>query len=477
MPVNSQHREYEIYKSQWKRIRDAIAGEDAIKAAEGEHLPRPAGQDSYDYKQYLKRSLFYGATGRTVQGLVGAIFRKEPIIDVPSRIEPLLENVTLTGLPFANFAKMTVEETISMGRCGVLVDRPASEEGQAYLRLYPAESIVNWRTTNRDGVEVLEQVCLYEERQRAEADGFGTEFYNVYRVLNLTEEGYEVRVYEEGEDANGDTAYGEVESYEPKKRGERLDYIPFIFISPNDLTPPVDKSPILDLVNVNLSHYRTQADLEQGNYLTSSPTPYIIGQKNAESASWSIGSGVIWFLSEGASTGMLEYTGAGLSFLEKSLDRKQAMMALLGAKLLEESKRTAEAAETLRIRGSGESSILSSIAETVSQGLAKALQWMAEWEGVDADISVELNKDFMDAKLTPQELTALVQAWQAGAMGQADMLYNLQRGEMLRPDADIEEVRDEIDNETSLDRDDIVDDDDEDDEDLEETEAVEMAAE
>ena len=189
MPVNSQHREYEVYKSQWKRIRDAIAGEDAIKAAEGEHLPRPAGQDSYDYKQYLKRSLFYGATGRTVQGLVGAIFRKEPIIDIPSRIEPLLENVTLTGLPFANFAKMTVEETISMGRCGVLVDRPTGEEGQAYLRLYPAESIVNWRTTNRDGVEVLEQVCLHEERQRAEADGFGTEFYNVYRVLNLTEEG------------------------------------------------------------------------------------------------------------------------------------------------------------------------------------------------------------------------------------------------------------------------------------------------
>ena len=477
MPVNTQHREYEKMKSQWKRIRDAIAGEDAIKEASVEHLPKPAGQDGYDYRQYLKRSLFYGATGRTVQGLVGAIFRKDPIIEVPSRLNPLLENVTLTGLPFANFAKMTVEETISMGRCGVLVDRPTGENGQAYLRLYPAESIINWRTANVDGVEMLEQVILHEERQRPESDGFGTEFYNVYRVLNLTDEGYEVSVYEEGEDANGDMAHTEIESFEPRKRGERLDYIPFIFISPNDLTPPCDKSPILDLVNVNLSHYRTQADLEQGNYLTSSPTPYIIGQKNAESAAWSIGSGTIWFLSEGASTGMLEYTGAGLSFLEKSLDRKQAMMALLGARLLEEQKRTAEAAETLRIRGSGESSILSSIADTVSDGLAQALMWMAEWEGFDATITVELNKDFMDAKLTPQELTALVQAWQAGAMGQADMLYNLQRGEMLRPDADIEEIRDEIDNETSLDRDDIVDDDDEDDEDLEEIEAVNIAAE
>jgi len=473
MPVNAQHREYEEYKIQWKRIRDAIAGEDAIKKAEIEHLPRPAGQDGYDYKQYLKRGLFYGASGRTVQGLVGAIFRKDPILDVPSRIEPMLENITLTGLPFSNLAKMTVEEIISMGRCGVLVDRPTSEEGQAYLRLYPAESIINWRTINVDGMEKLEQVILHEERQRAESDGFGTEFYNVYRVLNLTDEGYEVSVYEEGEDANGDLAHTEVESFEPRKRGERLDYIPFIFISPNDLTPPVDKSPILDLVNVNLSHYRTQADLEQGNYLTSSPTPYIVGQKNAENAAWSIGSGTIWFLSEGASTGMLEYTGAGLSFLENSLDRKQGMMALLGARLLEESKRTAEAAETLRIRGSGESSILSSIADTASDGLTQALTWAAEWEGVDADISVELNKDFMDSKLSPQELTALVQAWQSGAMGQADMLYNLQRGEMLRPDINIEDLQDEIEQETSLDRNEVVDND----EDEELTEPVDIAAE
>ena len=458
MPVNAQHREYQKHQLAWKRIRDAVSGEDAIKDAQIEHLPKPAGQDTYDYRQYLKRALFYGASGRTVQGLVGAIFRKDPIVEVPPRMKEVLENITLTGLPFSNFSKMAVEETITMGRAGILVDRPTAESGQAYMRLYPAESIINWRTESVDGAEILQQVVLHEERQRPEADGFGTEFYNVYRVLNLTEEGYSVSVYEEGED-QGEAFYSEIETYEPRKKGERLDYIPFIFISPNDLTPPVDKSPIMDLVNVNLSHYRTQADLEQGNYLTSSPTPYIVGQKNAENAAWSIGSGTIWFLSEGASTGMLEYTGAGLSFLEKSLDRKQAMMAMLGARLLEEQKRSAEAAETLRIRGSGESSILSSIADTVSDGLAQALSWVSEWEGFGESVSVELNKDFMDAKLTPQEMTALVQAWQAGALGQSDLLYNLQRGEMLRPDADIEDVRDEIDAETSLDRNDVVEDD------------------
>jgi hypothetical protein len=445
MPVNQQHREYEKNKTQWKRIRDAVSGEDAVKDAGVEHLPRPAGQDNYDYKQYLKRAMYYGASGRTSQGLVGAIFRKDPTVETPAKLAEFMDNVTLTGLPFNNFAKMAVEEVITMGRGGILVDRPSGDAGRAYLRLYPAESIINWRTTEKDGSEVLEQIVLHEERQRADADGFGTEFYNVYRVLSYDEtDGYTVRVFEEGED-DGETFFTEIEQYQPNRRGERFDYIPFVFLSPNDLTPPVDKSPLIDLVNVNLSHYRTQADLEQANYLTSSPTPYIIGQKNAEQANWSIGSGTIWFLSEGASTGMLEYTGGGLTYLEQSLDRKQGMMALLGARLLEESKRTAEAAETVRLRGSGESSILASIADTVSDGLKKALEWAAAWEGVSGDISIELNTDFMDAKLNPQELTALVQAWQAGAMGQADMLYNLQRGEMLRPDYDIGTIQDEID--------------------------------
>jgi len=447
MPVNEQHREYVRFTPQWKRIRDAVGGEDAIKASGKVHLPKPSGQDDYDYTQYLKRAMFYGASARTLQGLVGAIFRKSANVDAPKRMDELLDNITATGLPFQNFAKMATEEVITLGRAGILVDKPSEGEGSAYCRLYPAESIINWRTEVRDGREQLVQLVLHEERQVAGDDGFGTEFVNNYRVLAIDEDGfYNVTLYNE-EMVEGDLAYSIEDELTPTNRGERFAYIPFVFLSPNDLTPPVSRSPILDLVNVNMSHYRTQADLEQGNYLTSSPTPYIIGQRNAENSSWSIGSGTIWFLNEGASTGMLEYGGGGLSYLEKSLDRKQSMMALLGARLLEESKRTAEAAETVRLRGSGESSILASIADTVSDGLQQALSWCAEWEGFTDTINVELNKDFMDARLTPQELQSLVSAWQSGAIGQADLLFNLQRGEMLRPDYSLEEIQDELDTE------------------------------
>lgn len=442
MAINDTHRDYEKWQGAWRRIRHAVAGEDAVKDAEMEHLPKPSGQDLMDYHGYLQRAMYYGATGRTVQGLVGAIFRKAPMIDVPERMRKHTYNITLTGVDLETFAKSAAEEVLTMGRYGVLVDRSTDENNRPYFRGYEAECITNWRTRNINGVVKLDQVVLYEEMETPSDDGFGTEYRHSYRVLMLDDDGlYEVRVYVETKNEKGENGYALVEQYTPTRRGERLDYIPFQFVSPNTLTPDCEKSPILDLVNVNMSHYRTTADLEQGNYLTSQPTPYITGVRAEDASDYTIGSGTLWLLPTDSQVGMLEYRGAGLSFLENSLQRKQAMMAMLGARMLEEGKRAAEAAETIRLRGSGESSVLSNISSTVSSALSQCLVWFADWEGLKAEPVVQLNRDFMDSRMGAQELTALVAAWQNGAMPLDDLLYNLQRGEMLRPDYSLEEFK------------------------------------
>jgi len=44
--------------------------------------------------------------------------------------------------------------------------------------------------------------------------------------------------------------------------------------------------------------------------------------------------------------------------------------------------------------------------------------------------------------MEPGELRELVAAWQSGAIPTDDLIYNLQRGEILRPDFTIEEVKD-----------------------------------
>jgi hypothetical protein len=48
-------------------------------------------------------------------------------------------------------------------------------------------------------------------------------------------------------------------------------------------------------------------------------------------------------------------------------------------------------------------------------------------------VCVKLNTDFETAHLNGPELTALVSAWQAGAISRDTLLHNLRQGEILPP--------------------------------------------
>jgi hypothetical protein len=51
-------------------------------------------RNANDYKARLKRSDFFNGTWRTIAGLGGMAFRKPPTVEVPSGIEPYLDDVT-----------------------------------------------------------------------------------------------------------------------------------------------------------------------------------------------------------------------------------------------------------------------------------------------------------------------------------------------------------------------------------------------
>ena len=127
MPINTTHPEYNARLKQWERCRDCTDGGDAVKGKGTLYLPKLREQDNADYDAYVNRALFYGATGRTVQGLVGAVFRKEPAVIVPSRWEFVAEDVTTSGRALVDFARLVEEEVISVGRVGTLVDMAKGE--------------------------------------------------------------------------------------------------------------------------------------------------------------------------------------------------------------------------------------------------------------------------------------------------------------------------------------------------------------
>jgi hypothetical protein len=129
VPVNSTHPDYDAAAAAWQRARDVLAGEDAIKAATERYLPRLEAQSDDDYRTYKARATFFNATARTLEALVGLVFRADLSLKVPEGASLLAKamaafvaDVDLAGTPLTSYAKHVVGEVIAVGRGGTLVD-------------------------------------------------------------------------------------------------------------------------------------------------------------------------------------------------------------------------------------------------------------------------------------------------------------------------------------------------------------------
>src|SRR5277367_2159282 len=105
MPVTSVHPSYKAYIHQWKRCRDAYEGTDAVKKAGEDYLPKLSGQTAREYEAYVKRALYYGAVGRSIDGFVGAVVRKPPDIKLPGKLDVFDKDTTASGIGLTEFIK------------------------------------------------------------------------------------------------------------------------------------------------------------------------------------------------------------------------------------------------------------------------------------------------------------------------------------------------------------------------------------
>jgi len=427
MGIESTHPLYDDKAEQWERVRDSYTGSDAVKSKGELYLPKLSGQEKKDYDAYKLRALYVNALKSTVSGLVGAVMRVEPVVDAPDRVLELTKDITGTGVSLNDFISNMLTEQLLTGRQGVLVDRNFD---RSYLSGYTTEQITNW-ANNRI---ILRESYIKKDPK----DEYKCEYATQYRELLVEEGEYIVRIWRENK---GWKIWQEVY---PTNVGNALVNIPFVGISGNELNLSPSAPPLLALTDVGLSMYRTSADLEHGRHFTALPTPYVTGID--VDSELSIGSGSAWILPDSSSrAGYLEFSGQGLTALEKAVEEKRSIMAGLGAQLLQSQKAGVESADSIRLRQNAEASTLVGIVMTVEEGITRALQHMAEWEGVSEEVTVTLNTDFVDTKISAQDLTALMGAWQSGAISHDTFLHNMKRGEILPKGISVEDEKQLID--------------------------------
>lgn len=424
MPLNSLHPSYAMFASKMRRCRDSTDS-DLIKKGKALYLPRLTDQTDEEYAAYRLRATYYPIAQKAVSSMVGMITGQIPVFNCPEEMNSYFYDDT--AITFYNLFGLATFETLLMGRFGVFVDRDS--KGIIRLSAYITESILNWNL-DEDGnptMIVLREVVKDDTNE----DVYQYLTMTQYRKIYLDDSGNcVVELY----DANLEFVKGTT----LLNFGKPMNYIPFYVVNPHGLGWSMVKSPVLDIVDLNISHYRTSADLEHGRHFTGLPVPVVSGVDSTTKLR--IGSMTAWILPDpNAKAYYLEFKGEGLTSLETALKEKADQLSSLTSQMLTAGQNGSESPDALRLRFASETASLLSVARAVEALMNRVYQTIAQMDGIEGRVQITVDKDFLSIRLSAAEVTALSNSYIAGTISKETYIYNLRRGDMIatnRSDAD-----------------------------------------
>ena len=444
---------------QWELVADCYQGHKAIVSKGVRYLPDPSpvNEDlavkAQRYTDYQTRAVFYNATRKTAKALSGLVFAKYPTVVLPTELQSLEQDINGNGQTLTQHAKRAFMMALLKGRGGLLADYPVSDGNatkadvqrkglRPTVTLYEPESIINWRVTTIGNQTKLSLVVIRETYLKSD-DGFKAEYGEQLLVLRLTDGKATSQKYQK------DGAWQAVtdEAFILDSTGRPFDIIPFTFFGADDNDETIDDAPLYDLAVLNLAHYRDSADYQEGNFIAGQPTLFITGV----TTEWyndvikndypiRLGSRTANILGEGSNAQLLQATTNNANF--EAMKHKEQQMASLGAKLLETST-TQKTATQASSENAEETSVLSTIANNISDAYSKCLAWCAMFVGAKGDCVVTLNTNYQTNKMTAQERQQLIAEWQSGAISFKEMRDKLVEDEIATVE-DVEQAQAEI---------------------------------
>lgn len=446
----------------YKLIRDCLSGPETVKSQRTKYLPMPHAEDCSSenlarYEAYVKRAVFYNVTRRTLQGLIGQVFTRLPVVKVPDLMQPVIKNATGGGVSFDQLSKKSLGLTLAYSRSGVFVDYPQtngpatiadlqSGKIRPTVNVYSPMEIINWRIVEDGAEERLSLVVLAESFCYFD-DGFERKEAPQFRVLYLDENGqYKIDLYRE---SAGFTDYDENKSYKEKTfevaqtitptgpDGSPMTEIPFMFVGSENNDSNPDNPNFYDLADINIAHYRNSADYEESCFIVGQPTPSVTGltetwYNDVLEGKLNFGSNGGIPLPKGAKAELLQ--AQPNTMIKEAMDTKERQMVALGAKLVEQKQVQRTAFET-KVETVGETSILSSTTNNVNEAMLWALQKCAMLMGLgDVTVEYSLNTDFDISKSTPEERTQIIDSWMKGSISWTEMRNGLKRAGIATED-------------------------------------------
>lgn len=462
--VGYKHPLYTRYENYYQTIRDAMEGSVIIKEAGTRYLPTPnaeaqdsPAQDSR-YKIYRQRAVFPSTVKDTVDDFVNQAFVREPLIELPPSLEPLLEDATGFGLGLGQLAKRLVRLVLAFGRAGLYADYPAAEEETRSVGdlkrqnfrplLKPVEpwNILNWFVINNSTVFVIIAEKL------AKRKGYEFEWIDLYRTLNNGSFGYDslgdqnsayddlnfrsingyyVDIFTcEGDAAGMSTTYRCLAHYVPRTMtGDTMADIPFWIIGSENNDWEVDDPPMWGITDQCIAQYRNSADYEESVHVTGQQSLFLtVPERHIEDLlkrKIVMGARSAQILPEGTTVSLMGSIANSQPF--EAITHKDKKMASMGAKMLEQQnvQRTATEAAIELLR---RNSVVKTVTDNVNVAVLSALQRVAEMMGENPEsVKFKIDTGFEGRSMPYQDRAQLLAEYEADVITKSEVRNQLRQ--------------------------------------------------
>ena len=422
MQVQDPNSVWRNQEPHWILIEDLMQGTYGMRRKHRRYLPQEPRELDESYDNRLARSVCPPYYQRLERMLAGMLTRKPVrLTDTADIIQEQLFDVDLQGNDLNVWTYETTRKMVRYGHVGVLVDAPKAEyEGRPYWCTYTPREILGWRYEGSELVQLrlMEKVVL--------PDGeYGEKTAEQVRVLTPGE----YKIYQKQKNTN----------FELIDEGTTsLDKIPFSVAYANRLNIMESRPPLEDIAELNLKTYQVQSDLDNQLHISAVPMLAFFGFPSA-AEEVSAGPGeAIAFPADGRAE-YIEPKGIRFDHQFKRLEQIAGQINELGLSAVLGQKLSAETAEAKRLDRSQGDSTMMVIAQNMQDMIDNSLQFHAQYLGnTTAAGSSYVNRDFLGARLDPQEISSLLQLYTAGTITQETLLNQLSLGEVLGDEFDVD---------------------------------------
>ncbi len=471
------HPNYIKTASDVTAIRDAVAGQYAVKAKQRTYLPHPnRGDTSTDDAKLLYAAFLAGAEfdeypSNTLYANIGKLSLKSTQIELPERLRYLENDCDGDGLSLTGLLTSCASNVMQVGFHVLVVDYKGLTDvdatqlsladiqaikPRATIKQYTRENVINWSFARIGGTMQLQYVMLQEITTDFDPRNLVHDTVKSYTVLALDENGnyYQQKIVKglAGQEESGRN-YVTV-------GGKPLTWLPVQIVSDDAVSGelPIGFGILSSIVNLTYARYRMSA-VYKATLAQLAPTIMTKGWSNGDLELFQevngrnyivTGLGGVNNLPNSVEVDIIS-SGVSLEPMEKYFAENVDKIRQLGGIVSQsQQNKTATQVDT---ESADQKAQLDTIATAVESGVTQCLLYCGMFEGLWSQDKIEsnldaivlqLSREFTKIKMPIEQARMLLDLDLAGKLPEGALLELLHKGNLI--DADIAELINGIDN-------------------------------